>query len=57
VGQTGPMAAARRPTTQATLPSAEHAVEIARLPRENERLRMEPDILKKLIAIFAGIPK
>jgi transposase len=57
VGQTGPMVAARRPTMQATLPSAEHAVEIARLPRENERLRMERNILKKLIAIFAGIPK
>src|SRR5437588_4417028 len=37
----------RRPTTQATLPSADHAAEIARLQRENERLRMERDILKK----------
>jgi len=36
----------RRPTTQATLPSADHAAEIARLQRENERLRMERDILK-----------
>ncbi len=50
-------AAARRPTTQATLPSADHAAEIARLQRENERLRMERDILKKSIAIFAGAPK
>jgi transposase len=49
--------AARRPTTQATLPSADHAAEIARLQRENERLRMERDILKKSIAIFAGAPK
>ena len=49
-----PTAAARRPTTQATLPSAVHAAEIARLQRENERLRMERDILKKSIAIFAG---
>jgi transposase len=47
-------AAARRPTAQATLPSADHAAEIARLQRENERLRMERDILKKSIAIFAG---
>src|ERR1700737_3625011 len=39
---------------QATLPSADHAAEIARLQRENERLRMERDILKKSIAIFAG---
>ena len=49
-----PTAAARRPTTQAPLPSADHAAEIARLQRENERLRMERDILKKSIAIFAG---
>jgi transposase len=28
------------PPTQATLPSADHAAEIARLQRENERLRM-----------------
>jgi transposase len=50
-----PTAATRRPTThQATLPSADHAAEIARLQRENERLRMERDILKKSIAIFAG---
>src|SRR4051795_13757732 len=41
-----PTAAARRPTRQATLPSADHAAEIARLQRENERLRMERDILK-----------
>src|SRR3982074_2175372 len=49
-----PTAAVRHPTTQATLPSADHAAEIARLQRENERLRMERDILKKSIAIFAG---
>jgi transposase len=41
-----PTAASRRPTTQATLPSADHAAEISRLQRENERLRMERDILK-----------
>ena len=29
-----PTAAARRPTTQATLPSADHAAEVARLARE-----------------------
>ncbi|HEY5306618.1 MAG TPA: IS3 family transposase [Pseudolabrys sp.] len=45
-----PTAAARRPITQATLSSADHAAEIARLQRENERLRMERDILKKSIA-------
>ena len=32
---------------------ADQAAEIARLRRENERLRMERDILKKGIAIFA----
>jgi transposase len=47
-------AATRRPMTQAALPSADQAAEIARLQRENERLRMERDILKKSIAIFAG---
>jgi transposase len=49
-----PTAAPRRFTTQAALPSADQASEIARLQRENERLRMERDILKKSIAIFAG---
>ncbi len=50
-----PTSAARRPTTQATPMSADQASEIARLREENERLRMERDILKKSIAIFAGI--
>ena len=45
-----PTAAARRPPTQATLPSADHAAEIARLQRENGRLRMERDILKNYSA-------
>jgi transposase len=49
-----PTAAPRRPITQAALPSADQAAEIARLQRENDRLRMERDILKKSIAIFAG---
>ena len=50
-----PTAAARRPVTQATPSSADQAAEVARLQRENERLRMERDILKKSIAIFAGV--
>ena len=50
-----PAAALRRPTTQAALPSADQAAEVARLQREIERLRMERDILKKSIAIFAGV--
>lgn len=49
-----PSAAPRRPTPQAALPTADQASEIAKLKRENERLRMERDILKKSIAIFAG---
>src|ERR1700754_1244005 len=47
-------AAAQRPTTQATLPSSDHAAEICRLQQEIDRLRLERDILKKSIAIFAG---
>ncbi|HUN95229.1 MAG TPA: IS3 family transposase [Bradyrhizobium sp.] len=45
-----PASAAWRPTTQATPMSADQASEIARLRQENERLRMERDILKKSIA-------
>src|SRR3979409_652840 len=45
--------AARRPTTQATLPSADHAAEIARLQRENERLGIERENLKKRQPAFA----
>jgi transposase len=52
-----PTAASRCPMTQATLRSADHAAEIGRLQRENERLRMECDILEKSIAIFAGVQK
>src|SRR3981189_2768252 len=53
-----PTAAARRPTTQAALPSADPAAEISRLSRDNERLRLEPAILKnsmsRALAITAG---
>jgi len=49
-----PTAGPRHPAMLAALPSADQAAEIARLQRENERLRMERDILKKSIAIFAG---
>ena len=52
--QQEPASAACRPTTQATPMSADQASEIARLRQKNERLRMERDILKKSIAIFAG---
>jgi transposase len=33
------------------------AVEISRLRRENDRLRMERDILKKAVAIFSEAPR
>jgi transposase len=36
---------------------ADQAAEIARLRRELERTRMERDILKKAIGIFAEVPK
>jgi len=49
-----PTSAAWRPNTQATPMSADQASELAMLRQENERLRMERDILKKSIAIFAG---
>jgi transposase len=54
-GRRGPTAAPRLPPQQVVLPSADQAAEIARLQQENERLRMERDILKKSIAIFAGV--
>nr|GAJ37698.1 hypothetical protein BDOA9_0203160 [Bradyrhizobium sp. DOA9] len=46
-------AAAQRHTTPAALPSSDHA-ESCCLQQEIDRLRMERDILKKSIAIFAG---
>jgi transposase len=49
-----PAAAARRAMTQAALPTADQASEIAQMKGENEHLRMERNILKKSIAIFAG---
>ena len=60
-GQTGgAVAGTARPTPAAPLlkpvpvPHADQAAEIARLKRENERLRMERDLLKRGIAIFAN---
>ena len=49
-----PAAAVRRPTTQAVLPTANQASEVAQLKRENERLRDGTRYFKKSIAIFAG---
>jgi transposase len=48
-------APARHPITQAPVPSpADLAAEITRLRRDNERLRMERDILKKAALIFGS---
>ena len=55
----GRVEAARPPAPSSKLlpvpvPTADQAAEIARLRRECDRLRMERDILKKSISIFAG---
>jgi transposase len=50
-----PTAAARRPTTQATLPSADHAAEIARLQRENESAAYGARHSKKLFSTVARL--
>lgn len=54
-----PPAASARPAAATLLKPvpvthADQAAEIARLKRENERLRMERDVLKRGIAIFAN---
>jgi transposase len=43
--------------TSASTSSPDRAAEIARLRRENDRLRMERDILKKAVAIFSEPPR
>jgi len=44
--------AAQLPTQPAAMPSPDQATKAARLQRENERLRMERDILKQSVAIM-----
>jgi transposase len=48
-----------RPNMLAAAPHSvpDPAAEISRLRRENDRLRMERDILKKTVAIFSEPPK
>jgi transposase len=43
--------------TSAAHSAADPAAEISRLRRENDRLRMERDILKKTVTIFSEPPK
>ena len=49
-----PQAASTPPLRPVPVPHADQAAEIARLRREVERLRVERDILKQGIAIFAN---
>jgi transposase len=42
---------------QGSYVSTSEAETIRQLKRENERLKMERDILKKVMAIFSGDPK
>ena len=49
--------AAPTPLPAGTASPADQAAEIARLRRELDRTRMERDILKKAIGIFAEVPK
>ena len=49
---------APHPLPASAMPSApDPAAEISRLRRENDRLRMERDILKKAVAIFSEPPR
>ena len=50
--------AARRPIpASAPHPAPDPATELSRFRRENDRLRMERDILKKAVAIFSEPPR
>jgi transposase len=48
---------APHPIPGTTASSLDPAAEISRLRRENDRLRMERDILKKAVAIFSEPPR
>jgi transposase len=56
-----PAGVPQRRNTQAVAPQAgttdDQSAKIVRLRRENDRLRMERDILKKTVAIFSEPPK
>ena len=54
----GSAGSARRPIpASAPHPAPDPATELSRLRRENDRLRMERDILKKAVAIFSEPPR
>jgi transposase len=54
----GHAGSAPHPIAASAAPSVpDPAAEISRLRRENDRLRMERDILKKTVAIFSEAPR
>lgn len=52
-----PVGPAAKPPVSAMTSPADQASEIARLRRELDRARMERDILKKAVGIFAEMPR
>ena len=56
IGAGAVMAAAQPPASRPASP-ADQASEIAKLRRELDRTRMERDILKKAVGIFAEMPR
>ena len=52
-----PTSLAAKPPVSTMASPADQASEIARLRRELERARMERDILKKAVGIFAEMPR
>jgi transposase len=56
-GSAPPASPAVKPPVSAMASPADQASEIARLRRELDRTRMERDILKKAVGIFAEMPR
>lgn len=56
-GSAPPASPAAKPQVSAMASPADQASEIARLRRELDRARMERDILKKAVGIFAEMPR
>jgi transposase len=54
---TPPGSPAAKPPVSTMASPADQASEIARLRRELDRARMERDILKKAVGIFAEVPR
>ena len=56
-GSVPPASSAAKPPVSTMASPADQASEIARLRRELDRARMERDILKKAVGIFAEMPR